>query len=214
MTMLDVLSLVVACVAIAFGVVAAVRARAAGEIAADASARAARADEAASAARADAAAAAEQAREARSDAANALDQATRAQAEAARTRESAAAALRAAESAQADATRSRDSSNTADSPAAHTAAVRWKVEHAKGAVWVVKNDGDASALSALLSDATQPPKYIRPDEVIPRTVDPGDHLQFRATPQRGGPTPRVRVSWRDSGNSEPRSKDMTLLIED
>jgi hypothetical protein len=214
MTMLDVLSLVVACVAVAFGVISAVRARTAAEIAAEARSLADRADQAASAARADAAAAAEQAREARADAANALDQATRAQAEAASTRESAAAALRAAESARADAIDGRGPSETQGSPAAAVGAVRWKLEHAKGPIWVMKNDGDASADSALLSDVTQPPKYIRPDEVIPRTVDPGDHLQFRATPQRGGPPPRVRVSWRDGENREPKSKDVTLLVED
>lgn len=214
MTMLDVLSLVVACVAIAFGVISAVRARTAAEIAAEARTLADRADEAASAARADAAAVAEQVREARADAANALDQATRAHAEAASTRESAAAALRAVESARTDAIRGRDWSDAPGSPAAAVAAVRWKLEHAKGSIWVMKNDGDAAATSALLSDATAPPKYIRPDEVIPRTVDPGDHLQFRVTPQRGGPPPRVRVSWREGENNEPKSKDVTLLVED
>jgi hypothetical protein len=214
MTMLDVLSLIVARAAIAFGVISAVRARTAAEIAAQARSLAGRADEAASAARADAAAAAEHARKARADAANALDQATRAQAETASIRESAAAALRAAESARADAINRRDVTEASNSPAAAVGAVRWKLEHAKGSIWVMKNDGDAAANSALLSDVTQPPKYIRPDEVIPRTVEPGDHLQFRATPQRGGPPPRVRVSWRDGENPEPKTKDVTLLVED
>lgn len=223
--MLDVLSLVVACVAIAFGVVAAVRARTAGEVAAAAREVAARAEDGASAARADAAAAAEQAREARADAANALDQATRALADAAQSRESAAhaqesaaAAVRALEAARASGVRTADAMSPGGADALHDTAaygppVRWTLEHAKGAVWLMKNVGEASANSALLSDATQPPKYIRADEVIPRAVEPGDHLQFRVTAPRGGPPPRVRVTWREDGSDEAKSKDVTLLLE-
>jgi len=215
MTMLDVLSLVVACVAIAFAVVAAVRARTAGEIAAAARDAADQAVERAQAAHADAATAGEQARDARADAANALDQATRALAEAARSRAGVAAAeASAAEAARAleSASESHTESDRAHDGESSVPAVSWVLEQVKGAVWLLKNVGDGTAESALLSDATLPPKYVRPDEVIPRVVAPGDHLQFRVTVPRGGPPPRVRVTWRDD-NGQPQSKDMTLLLE-
>ncbi len=91
--------------------------------------------------------------------------------------------------------------------------VAWQLEQVKPASWLMRNIGSASAHSALLTDATQPPKYVRPDEVIPRDVPPGDHLQFRVLASRGGPPPRVRVIWREDGVAGPKSFDATLLGE-
>jgi hypothetical protein len=92
-------------------------------------------------------------------------------------------------------------------------AASWVSEQVKGPVWVVRNTGTVTAHSALLTDATQPPKYIRPEEVVPRDVPPQDHLQFRAFAVKGAPPPRVRVIWREDGIEGPRSADMTLLVD-
>ncbi|MEO8906506.1 MAG: hypothetical protein ABI310_00385 [Microbacteriaceae bacterium] len=91
--------------------------------------------------------------------------------------------------------------------------VAWELEQVKPAVWLLRNSGSIAAHSALLTDATQPPKFVRPDEVIPRDVPPGDHLQFRVLATRGGPPPRVRVMWREDGAAEPKTFDVTLLAE-
>ena len=208
--MLDVLVLMVALVAIAFAVVAVIRARTADETAVAARQAAEQSAVQADAARHDAARALEQAGIARQDAAKALDQSTTARQDAARALESADAAALALE-------RRAVTSGAGGPLQGHAIAaaepVRWTLEHTKGALWLMKNIGDATAHAALLSDATQPPKYLRPDEVIPRDVPPQDHLQFRVTPGRGGPPPRVRVTWREDGSTEPKSKDVTLLLE-
>ncbi|MEO6826978.1 MAG: hypothetical protein ABI255_04355, partial [Microbacteriaceae bacterium] len=90
--------------------------------------------------------------------------------------------------------------------------VRWECHRVKGPTWVARNVGTALAHSALLTDATRPPKYIRPDEVIPRDVGPGDHLQFRAFSDAAVRSPRIRVAWREDGDNSARTQELTLII--
>lgn len=88
----------------------------------------------------------------------------------------------------------------------------WECEQVRKSIWVARNVGTAVARAALLSDATWPPKYVRPDEVIPRDVAPGDHLQFRAFPDKGVRSPRIKLAWTD-GDDTPHAQEMTLIIE-
>ncbi|TAM67604.1 MAG: hypothetical protein EPN48_13300 [Microbacteriaceae bacterium] len=238
MSMLDVVALVVAVVAIGFGVVAVVRARSAEDKAGAAAMAAAHARERAESAAEDAAQAIERAGAARGDAATALDQATRARQGVVQAQANAAAAHQDAEQARADAERARLDAETATGAldtvrrsigsvgavgstsagesveaSAPVDPVAWKLEQVKPMIWLVRNTGSSTARSALLTDATQPPKFVRPDEVIPRAVPPGDHLQFRVQTTRGGPPPRVRVMWREDGATEPKTFDVTMLAE-
>jgi hypothetical protein len=100
-----------------------------------------------------------------------------------------------------------------EAPPAPRPSATWVPEQVKGPVWVVRNTGSVVAHSALLTDATQPPKYIRPEEVVPRDVPPHDHLQFRAFTVKGAPPPRVRVIWREDGIEGSNTADMTLLVD-
>lgn len=251
MVVLDIIALVVALVAIAFGVLAVLRSRAAEDLARSAMQRADRAGVDAETSGQESARALERSAAARDDAAQALDRATTAARDAAQARNHSAAASR-------DAARAieaaRQGAAVAGSAAARAAPIagsadeaasvpglgnapggasdasdppgplrapdsiqpekaQWQLEQVKGNVWLLRNIGTVIAHAALLSDATQPPKYIRPDEVIPRDVPPSDHLQFRAAPTRGAPPPRVRVTWRENGDAEPHSYEVTLLVE-
>ncbi len=89
--------------------------------------------------------------------------------------------------------------------------VAWQLEHVRGTIWALRNTGVARAHGALLSDATVPPKFVRPDEVIPRDVERDDALRFRVTAGRGGPPPRVRVTWREGAGSPAYSREFTVL---
>jgi hypothetical protein len=89
--------------------------------------------------------------------------------------------------------------------------VAWRLERVRGGIWALRNTGLASARDALLSDATVPPKYVRPDEVIPRDVDRDDVLQFRVMAARGAPPPRIRVTWREAAGSPAYSREFTVL---
>lgn len=91
--------------------------------------------------------------------------------------------------------------------------VRWECEQVKKSLWVARNVGTLVARTALLSDATEPPKPIRPEEVIPRDVAPGDHLQFQAFPEKGVRSPRVRLVWKVDGDPSMHSQELTLIIE-
>lgn len=91
--------------------------------------------------------------------------------------------------------------------------VRWECEQVKKSLWVARNVGTLVARTALLSDATEPPKPIRPEEVIPRDVAPGDHLQFQAFPEKGVRSPRVRLVWKVDGDTATHSQELTLIIE-
>lgn len=93
------------------------------------------------------------------------------------------------------------------------AIVRWECEQVKKSVWVARNIGTLTARTALLSDATEPPKPIRPEEVIPRDVEPGDHLQFQVFPEKGVRSPRVRLTWKVDGDTATHSQELTLIIE-
>jgi hypothetical protein len=214
--LLDIVSLFVAIIAIALAVVIAVRARAAEESAGEAKAAAERAVEAARAATAQAEAALEAAAGARGDGARALDLATRARADA-------DGALKAAEANSVALTRSLETAHgsagakaltdesSGGALAASDAEVGWEASNVKGSVWVMTNTGTVTATAALLTDVTQPPKYVRPDEVIPRDVAPGDHLQFRAAFGKGDPPPRVRVVWREPNSGTMSSSESTLI---
>lgn len=93
------------------------------------------------------------------------------------------------------------------------AAVKWECEQIKKSSWVARNVGSGVARAALLSDATWPPKYISPAEVIPRDVDPGDHLQFRAFADKGVRSPRVKLTWTADGDGSAHAQEMTLIVE-
>jgi hypothetical protein len=97
-------------------------------------------------------------------------------------------------------------------PGVPAANVRWSCEQVRGASWVMRNTGTAIAHNALLIEVTHPPKYIRAEEIVPRDVPPGDHLQFRVFPVRDAPPPRVRVVWREDGDEEQRNLDTTLVV--
>jgi hypothetical protein len=89
--------------------------------------------------------------------------------------------------------------------------VSWQLEQVRGSIWALRNTGMIVARGALLSEATLPPKYVRPDEVIPRDVHSGDVLQFRVTAGRGAPPPRIRVTWREGSASPAYSREFTVL---
>jgi len=89
--------------------------------------------------------------------------------------------------------------------------VTWRLERVRNTTWALRNTGLAKAHDALLSDATVPPKFVRPDEVIPRDVDRDDALQFRVTAGRGAPPPRIRVTWREGAGSPAYSREFTVL---
>lgn len=91
--------------------------------------------------------------------------------------------------------------------------VRWECEQVKKSLWVARNVGTLMARTALLSDATEPPKPVRPEEVIPRDVAPGDHLQFQVFPEKGVRSPRVRLAWKVDGDPATHSQELTLIIE-
>jgi hypothetical protein len=228
MSMLEVVSLVVSLVALGFAVVAVVRARSADESAAAAHRAAAQAFERAEVSAQDGAQALESAGAARADAATALDQATQARQGAVQARTDADTALERAEQARADAQQARADAETATGALQklgrsdgtvepglrlESERVKWSLQQVKGAVWLMKNTGNQTANAALLSDATQPPKFIRADEVIPRDVPAGDHLQFRVQAARGGPPPRVRVNWREDGDDGAKTHEVTLLSD-
>jgi hypothetical protein len=220
---LDIIALTAALVAIALAVIAVLRARTVEEAAARAVTRAEEAASNAASASHDATDALARASAARQDAATALDRATSASQAAAQASNRAGAASRDAERAleelgglrasthHAAATPAPDGEPT-DVPQTADDEVDWELENVRGPIWVLRNIGSLVAHQTLVSDATQPPKYIRPDEVIPRDVSPGDHLQFRAAISRGGPPPRVRITWRLSETGEARSAEFTLLV--
>lgn len=89
--------------------------------------------------------------------------------------------------------------------------VSWRLERVRNSTWALRNTGLAKAQDALLSDVTVPPKFVRPDEVIPRDVDPDDVLQFRVMAVRGAPPPRIRVTWREGAGSPAYSREFTVL---
>lgn len=89
--------------------------------------------------------------------------------------------------------------------------VAWRLERVRGGIWALRNTGLSAARDALLSDATVPPKYVRPDEVIPRDVERDDALQFRVMAARGAPPPRIRVTWREAAGSPAFSREFTVL---
>lgn len=89
--------------------------------------------------------------------------------------------------------------------------VSWRLERVRNSTWALRNTGLAKAHDALLSDVTVPPKFVRPDEVIPRDVDRDDVLQFRVMAGRGSPPPRIRVTWRESDGSPAFSREFTVL---
>jgi hypothetical protein len=89
--------------------------------------------------------------------------------------------------------------------------VSWRLERVRNSTWALRNTGLAKARDALLSDATVPPKFVRPDEVIPRDVDRDDVLQFRVMVGRGTPPPRIRVTWREGAGSPAYSREFTVL---
>jgi hypothetical protein len=89
--------------------------------------------------------------------------------------------------------------------------VAWRLERVRNTTWALRNTGLAKAQDALLSDATVPPKFVRPDEVIPRDVERDDVLQFRVTAGRGAPPPRIRVTWREGAGSPAYSREFTVL---
>ncbi|GAB3385660.1 hypothetical protein GCM10027568_03060 [Humibacter soli] len=89
--------------------------------------------------------------------------------------------------------------------------VAWRLERVRGGIWALRNTGLSAARDALLSDATVPPKYVRPDEVIPRDVERDDALQFRVMAARGAPPPRIRVTWREAAGSPAYSREFTVL---
>jgi hypothetical protein len=226
--MLEVVGLVVSLVALGFAVVAVVRARSADEKAADAQRAAGEAAMRAEQSAQDGVHALERADNARADAATALDQATQARQGAVQARAAAEAAHEQAEHASSAARQARADADAATGalkklersggiaepgPGVDSDPVEWSLERVKGAIWLMKNTGSQTANSALLSDATQPPKFIRADEVIPREVPVGDHLQFRVLASRGGPPPRVRVSWREEGVDDAKTHDVTLLSD-
>jgi hypothetical protein len=205
------------------------RARAVEEGAARAAAVADQAASHAAAAARDAADALARASTARQDAATALDRATSASQAAAQASNRAGAASRDAERAleqleQLEHVGGRVASTEhapgalvpddeqPDVPQTAGDEVDWELENVRGPIWVLRNIGSLVAHQTLVSDATQPPKYIRADEVIPRDVSPGDHLQFRAAISRGGPPPRVRITWRPSETGDARSAEFTLLV--
>lgn len=90
--------------------------------------------------------------------------------------------------------------------------VRWESEQVRPGRWLIRNTGSVLAAAALVTDATRPPKFVTADEVIPRDVPPGDHLQFRVISVRDSPPPRVRVTWAERGSSERRSYENTLIV--
>jgi hypothetical protein len=246
---LDIIALVVALVALAFGVLAVLRSRTAEDHAREAVQRADRAGVDAETSGQESARALERSSTARDDAAQALDRATAAAQDAAQARNQSAAASRDAARAIEQSRRAQAGAEavvaevlgraaipsqadvTGEAPGAASGAdadpddrraeglivnmegARWRLERVKGGTWLLRNTGSVTAHSALLSDATQPPKYIRPDEVIPRDVPPHDHLQFRAAPTRGAPPPRVRVTWREDGDASPHAYEATLVVE-
>ena len=245
MVLLDVICLIVALVAVAFGVIALVRSRAAEERAEAAASGVARAESSAQAAVAGLEQLEAKASQARQDAANSAQQAARA-AQAAASAQAAAVASRQeaeavsdrvarAEAARAGATKAElvgaSALASADAPAlasvqraeAHEVAdgdsgdtervvqVSWRLEQVRNSTWALRNTGLAKAHGALLSDATVPPKFVRPDEVIPRDVERDDVLQFRVMAARGGPPPRIRVTWREGADSPAFSREFTVL---
>jgi F0F1-type ATP synthase membrane subunit b/b' len=248
--LLNVICLVVALVAIAFGVIAVLRARGADERATQAAAGAARAEATAQAAAVTLDQFETRLADARQDAAQALDQATRAAQSAAQASAAAAESSREAEAAADKAARAEaqaevtgaepaegDGGESTEQAASVAVAgratvsraedhdvhsggtgatervvrVTWRLERVRSSTWALRNTGSTKANDALLSDATLPPKFVRPDEVIPRDVDRDDALQFRVTGGRGAPPPRIRVTWREDDGSPAYSREFTVL---
>lgn len=214
---MDIVALLIAVVALVVAGVVFLQARSAEKSALLARRDAAQAFERSGAAGMESSAAVDHARTARQDAAQALNLAARAREESAASAERALAAERhvahLAELASAPVLSRADGPEVAVAPERRDDGVRWSAEHLKGALWVMRNTGETVAHAALLTEATQPPRYIRPAEVIPRDVPPGDHLQFRLSLGRDTPPPRVRVAWRDESGGAPRAHEATLVTE-
>lgn len=90
--------------------------------------------------------------------------------------------------------------------------VHWQCEQVRPGRWLIRNVGTADADAALVTDATRPPKFITAEEVIPRAVAPGDHLQFRVATVRDAVPPRVRVTWAEQGSAERHAYEVTLVV--
>ena len=206
MTVVEVVSIIIGCLGLLVAVIAVVRSRIAENDAQEARADAAEALARASAATERALTAARSARDASALAETAETLAERAETEAMQALTRAAAA---AEEASIASHHTPSELRAALEPADP---VRWECEQVKGPTWVARNVGSVAAHGALLTDATRPPKYIRPDEVIPRDVQPGDQLPFRAYSDASVRAPRIRLTWSEDGDQLPRAQEITLLI--
>lgn len=221
------LSIIVACAALLVALIAVVRGKGAENAAEEARTRADEALARSNAAVEAASSAAETATAASERAATAAQTASAASRQAGEADAAARAAENLAERAQAQATQAvaraaaateeaalarRRVSEVATTPSTTPdAEVRWECERLRGADWVARNVGSAVAQAALVTDASRPPKYIRPEEVIPRDVQPGDHLPFRATSDSAVRSPRIRLTWTDETGAA-QAHEMTLII--
>jgi hypothetical protein len=205
-TVVEVVSIIVGCLGLLVAVIAVVRARIAESDAQQARADAAEALARSSAATERALTAARSARDASALAETAESLAERAQSQATQ------ALTRAVAAAEEASIASHHVPGDAPAPGEAPDPVRWECEQVKGMTWVARNVGSVPAHGALLSDASRPPKYIRPDEVIPRDVQPGDQLPFRAYSDASVRAPRVRLTWSEDGDRLPRAQEITLLM--
>jgi hypothetical protein len=222
----EVLSIIVACAALLVALIAVVRGKGAENAAEEARARADEALAHSNAAAEAASSAVATAADALQRAATAAQSASAAMKTAGDANASAHAAENLAERAQAQATQAVERaaaateeaalagwrvSEVAPAASAPDGEVRWECERLRGADWVARNVGSVIAHAALVSDASRPPKYVRPDEVIPRDVQPGDHLPFRASSDSAVRSPRIRLTWSDDEGTA-QAHELTLVM--
>ena len=207
---LELLAAIAGVVGLLFGAIALIRMRAVGHETSDALARVADAQAVAADAQARAADAQARASDAQGRSVDAQARATDAQSRAAEAQTRALDAV--SRSAAAELANTGRDAGGNDRVIAPQDESQWVCEWIKGNRWAMRNAGTRVVHSALLTDATRPPKFVIPDEVIPRDVAPKDHLLFRTITERDAPPPRVRVAWTEDGSGVQRAQEQTLIL--
>jgi len=86
---------------------------------------------------------------------------------------------------------------------------RWEISHVSNSRWVARNVGDKTAHTAILTEITDPPDFIKKDQVT-RDVTPGDVIDLIVYGYSGSANPRVMITWFDE-TGKTNSKDLTIV---
>lgn len=90
--------------------------------------------------------------------------------------------------------------------------VRWEYAQIKGVRYILRNAGTRTALAAVIEDITEPSGFVRPEK-SPRTVRPGEAIEFTVLSAWGAPPPEFRVSWREEGSDDVHTDDTRMVID-